>query len=87
MTSTDATAGSRTTLTAGDLFGRTFSLWGARFVPSTSIALLFHAPLLLTGWAMLGRHAPSEAGIQAWELVNSILSSILGALASAAIIP
>ncbi len=67
MTSTDATTGSETTLTAGDLFGRTFSLWGGRFAPNALLSLLFHAPLLLLAWAVLGRGTPTEKTVESWE--------------------
>lgn len=85
MTSTEAKAGSETTLTAGDLFGRTFALWGARFVPNALLSLLFHAPLLLLAWAVLGRGTPTAKTVESWGSAQSLLSNILGMLSGAAI--
>ncbi|MBL9088532.1 MAG: DUF975 family protein [Planctomycetia bacterium] len=84
MTSTEAKAGSETTLTAGDLFGRTFALWSARFVPNAMLSLLFHAPTLLIAWAVLGRGTPTEKTVESWDTAHVFLSSILGMLSSAA---
>lgn len=85
MTSTEAKAGSETTLTTGDLFGRTFALWGARFVPNALLSLLFHAPILLIAWAVLGRGTPTEKTVESWNSAETFLSNLLGMLASAAI--
>lgn len=85
MTSTEAKAGSETTLTVGDLFGRTFALWGARFVPNAILALIFHAPLILIAWAVLGRGTPTAKTVESWNSAQAFLTSLLGMLSSAAI--
>lgn len=85
MTSTEAKAGRETTLTAGDLFGRTFALWGARFVPNAILALIFHAPILLIAWAVLGRGTPTAETVESWNSAQGFLAMLLGMLSSAAI--